>query len=184
MPSRYNGGGAVPPYRPSLQQSRFPSVYGSSRVEGLPCCRHGDAHRPERVRWRGPKGLHPYRLHLVGRRRRAWSSKAFPRATTMVVCVDNHCGLRWPVQKYLREAHSLYRPRRIYYEGRAVHGEGPYAVRVEIKDSAGNVLLRRERSGVKLRRRYPNGKGCGAPCFNVLLALDFNSRKLAVRTPA
>ena len=111
-------------------------------------------------------------------------AKAFPRATTMIVCVDNQCGLHWPVQKYLREAHSLYRPRRIYYEGKAVNGEGPSTIRVEIKDKRGSILLRREMSGVRLARRYPNGKGCGDPCFNAFLALDLATRTLAVRTRA
>lgn len=111
-------------------------------------------------------------------------AKAFPRATTMIVCVDNRCGPHFPVQEYLREADSLYRPRQIYYEGKAVNGEGPYTIRVEIRDKRGSILLRRELTGVRLTRRYPNGKDCGGPCFNVFLALDFATRTLAVRTRA
>jgi hypothetical protein len=102
----------------------------------------------------------------------------------MIVCVDNRCDLPFPVQEYLREAHSLYRPRQIGYEGKAINGEGPYTIRVEIKDKRGSILLRRELSGVRLARQYPNGKGCGDPCFNAFLALDFATRTLAVRTRA
>jgi hypothetical protein len=82
-------------------------------------------------------------------------AKAFPGARSMNVCVDNHCYLAYPIEKLL--GGSARRPRQIYYEGPAIHGECSYSVRVEVKDGRGRVLLRRETRGVTLSHRYPNG---------------------------
>jgi hypothetical protein len=100
--------------------------------------------------------------------------KAMPAARTIEVCIDSRCARDRVYEPNLRGLHPY---ESVSSRARAVHGFGPYAVSVVVRDRRGNVLLRAERT-VRMERYYPNGKGCQGLCFVRGLRLNATTDQL------
>jgi hypothetical protein len=95
--------------------------------------------------------------------------RAYPRASSVTLCVDGRCKMRSPAASELLGS-----------EWHGVPPKGPrsrYLVEVRIRSRSGATLLRTRRS-VTLVRSQPNGPRCGPTCFERVLRLDPVERRL------
>lgn len=108
--------------------------------------------------------------------------KDLPTARRLTVCVAGQCS---PDTVYeTRRAEGQYVPKPFNYadgKARKLHGLGPYMVTVTVTDRHGEVLLSAHRM-VTMRRYYPNGEGCGGPCFVASLKLNTTTGELEPRS--
>lgn len=101
--------------------------------------------------------------------------RRLPSARRVEVCVAGRCSENAVYETYA----SRYRSREAAFgEGQGLlKGLGPYRVSVTVFDPRGRVLLRAA-TEVKMNRFYPDGIGCGSPCFSGAARLDVNSGQL------
>jgi len=90
--------------------------------------------------------------------------RKLPSARKVEVCVDGQCH-KTPVY----EAPGGHRPRPylvVWGRGERLHeGFGPYPVSVMVFDRRGRLLFSAA-TKVRMDRWYPDGIGCGTPCFD------------------